>query len=188
MSEDCEATQPGHPEVVCQKGDHPWGAHINMDLGVTWPGNPMPEKPKKGRDQSRLAKMQKAIDEYAHGNTRTGPPVASSGARVAQPMSQAQGMASAHQAASEEFKAEARSTIERLARSQESLTTDDVWSDLRSRGWDTEHRACMGTLIRNASSKGLIEKTNQMVSTERDDQRAHGLIVWRSLVYQPTTK
>jgi hypothetical protein len=140
----------------------------------------MPERPKKARgDLSRLAGIQKAIDEYGHGNTKTGPPTVQPSA----PMSQAKGMAAAHAAASEEFKAEARATIERLARSRESLTTDDVWSDLRSRGWDTEHRACMGTLIRNASTRGLIEKTDRMVSTEREDQRAHGLIVWRSLVH-----
>lgn len=103
--------------------------------------------------------------------------------RAATAQAEAEGIAKAEAAASEEFKAEATATIARIAAQQPTLTTDHVWRDLHARNWDTEHRGCMGALIRKAVGAGILEKTNEMSTTTRDDQRAHGLTVWRSLIY-----
>jgi hypothetical protein len=180
LSTRCNEPHPDDVAIICQKPAHDLGEHYSRDHDIIWDGNLIPVKRKRG-SQAGVKAIIGSIP--VGGNNGTVGPPASIRAKTKQ--AQEKGMADSYGAASEEFKAEARITIRRIAQTRPTLTTDDVWANLRYRGFDTHHRACMGTLIRNAAAGGLIEKTDQMKSTEREDQRAHGLIVWRSLIYRP---
>lgn len=149
--EDCEATLPNRPDVVCQKGEHPWGAHINMDAGVSWPGNPMPERPKKARgDQSRLAGIQRAIDEYGHGNTKTGPPTVQQGPPVQAVRSWSERR--------EQWLTEAKAALLRVCESQETFTTGNVWALVD----DTPERRAMVLVVRHGLRLGWMHEESAM--------------------------
>jgi hypothetical protein len=54
----CSTPNPERPEVLCDKGQPCFGFHANAIAGLTWPGNPLPERedPKKGSG-SRKGKL-----------------------------------------------------------------------------------------------------------------------------------
>ena len=99
-------------------------------------------------------------------------------------------IAAADAGASPEWKAEALKIVEDLALTNDTFTTDEVWDELKVRGFETpEHRA-MGPVMVKAVKSGLamIETcgscgtTKVMTKTERDEAHKMDIPVYRSLV------
>jgi hypothetical protein len=54
----CATTHPERPDVACDKADPCFGYHANALVGVSWPGNPLPERPEpEKKNTNRKAKL-----------------------------------------------------------------------------------------------------------------------------------
>lgn len=99
-------------------------------------------------------------------------------------------IATADAGASDEWKAAALRIVEDLALTNDTFTTDEVWDELKVRGFSTpEHRA-MGPVMVRAKNLGLceIEQCNHcgtskvMTKTSREEAHMMDIPVYRSLV------
>jgi hypothetical protein len=80
----------------------------------------------------------------------------------------------------EDWQRVALAAIERIARSQETLTTDDVWEHVEA---PSEPRA-VGCAMRRAAREGLIRKTGRVKPSRRKECHGRDVAVWRSLVWE----
>lgn len=83
--------------------------------------------------------------------------------------------------------AQADRAVAAVARSQATVTADDV--RLRLEAWGirwTHHGKKMGPVMKRAAAAKLIERTDRTVRSSIPSSHARDLRVWRSRVYQPT--
>lgn len=107
--------------------------------------------------------------------------------RAAEPLSLAAGralrdvaVARVERNADDDWKAEARRTIEQLARERSEFTSDAVWELGLSK--PREARA-LGAIMRWAQNERLIEATERVDPTAQPNCHARPIRVWRSLLH-----
>ena len=74
----------------------------------------------------------------------------------------------------------ALAAIELVARHQDTLTTDDIWSRI---GAPPEPRA-MGAVMRLAARQDLIVATSTTIKSAREECHHRDIRVWKSLVFE----
>lgn len=99
-----------------------------------------------------------------------------------------EGAAAAHDSAARDFRAAIAAAIELAVVECEYLTTDQVWARIPKRFHDDdryEGRA-LGAAMTQAARDGMIERTTETRESERPENHARPIRVWRSLHYRPT--
>lgn len=84
--------------------------------------------------------------------------------------------------ADDEWLADARAVVRRLAETHPEFTTDDVWRSLAS----TREPRALGAVMRQAAAEGIVENTHQTVPSTRPECHARPVTVWRSLLPRRT--
>lgn len=97
------------------------------------------------------------------------------------------GAAAAHEAATREFRRAINKAIDEAVAALPDLTTDDIWARIPERFHDDERfeGRALGAAMTQAARDGLIERTGLHRESEREQNHARPLRVWRSLVYSP---
>lgn len=58
----CGAEHPEHPDMTCDKQQHPFGSHMHWESKTTWPGLPVPPKTKSKKSRTdRVAKVAEEV-------------------------------------------------------------------------------------------------------------------------------
>lgn len=77
-------------------------------------------------------------------------------------------------------------SIQTLARTQPTLTTDDVWAYMEWREADRTHEPrAMGAAFKRAARLGMIESAHEFVKSTREKCHHRPIAVWRSRIYAP---
>ncbi len=84
--------------------------------------------------------------------------------------------------AEEDWRVAAYAAVNRLARKQRDLTTDDVWEAIPANVQTHEPRA-LGPIMALAARNGLIRKTGTWRETTRAAAHQRPVAVWASNVY-----
>jgi hypothetical protein len=92
------------------------------------------------------------------------------------------GMDRAQRNAHEEWKRLCWEVINELARTRNKFTTEDVWDIMRTRhpGVTTHEPRAMGSQIKRAVDRGLVEKTKDALSSKRETSNTTDVWVYRS--------
>lgn len=165
MSETCGQPHPNQPDMVCDKGAHPFGAHMHAVSGTVWEGLPVPVVKRKGKrgDVSRVAQVIERIGERGK---RTGPPISGPPVQAVAAWERDQGA----------WLTEAKAALRQVAQSRSRFTTGDVWPLVDA---PAEKRA-MVQVVRHGLRAGWM--------IEDGAERVHGEYLTRDGVSFPLNK
>ena len=90
--------------------------------------------------------------------------------------------------ANEEWKQAAYLAMYFVARQQEYLTSDDVWSGLVDGSASTHEPRAMGAILKRAAKEGIIVATDDWRVSSRPECHGRPVRVWRSLTLDTPAK
>ena len=73
-----------------------------------------------------------------------------------------------------------------LARTQEKVTSDDVWEVLDDVGTETHDNRAMGAVMTEAGRQEWLHRTDVTVLSRRPINHRRPIRLWTSLIYEPT--
>ena len=90
------------------------------------------------------------------------------------------GVDQARRNADELWRRMATEVLEQVAASRDQFTADDLWDLLEPLGLDTHDHRAMGCVLRDASRRGVITKTNTTKPSSRSTRNGGDVRVWSS--------
>ena len=93
------------------------------------------------------------------------------------------GVARSGDHAADDWVDEMRDGIQRVARRQARLTSDDLWVEVGPDAIGRGNPSALGSVFRSVARDGVIELTSDLRESQRPAHHRKPLRVWRSLVF-----
>ena len=94
-------------------------------------------------------------------------------------------IAQVDEAGDDDWKAQAAAAIRRIASSQPTLTSDDLWRTGIARPRESR---VLGAVMRSMRAAGVISPTDEFALTEQVSRHRAPIRVWASLIHTPSRK
>jgi hypothetical protein len=94
------------------------------------------------------------------------------------------GIEAAYRGADNEWKRAAIECLQKMIRTRELVTSEDVVLELNKRGIMTSENRAMGAIMQSFSRAGLIESTGRFTTSRRPECHKSPVRVWRSKKFE----
>ena len=84
--------------------------------------------------------------------------------------------------ANHEWMTAAVAAVRKVALRQVTLTTDDVWDELKGNDLSTHEPRAMGAVMSKCARDGLITRTDRVIPTRRSSANCRPITIWYSLM------
>lgn len=95
-----------------------------------------------------------------------------------------EGMEAAYRGADTEWKKAAAECLQRLIKTNEFMTSEDVVLELNQRGIVTGENRAMGAIMLSFARAGLIESTGNFTTSRRPECHKSPVRIWRSKKFE----